>query len=73
MIFYLRLTDKRSIVRYSAFKTITDLIHQEMFKIRGQVAGMARLIVDEDENIKRILIIALNYYLTLFCYFILSS
>lgn len=30
-----------------------------MFKIRSQIAGMARLIVDEDENIKRMLIVAL--------------
>ncbi|VVC36201.1 Hypothetical protein CINCED_3A010242 [Cinara cedri] len=50
---YARLTDKRYIVRYSAFKTIIDLINQEMFKIRGQVAGIARLIVDDNETIKR--------------------
>lgn len=58
-LFNLRLSDKRSLVRYSAFKTIIDLIYQEMFKIRSQIAGMARLIVDEDENIKRMLIVAL--------------
>lgn len=32
--------------------TIIALIRQEMIKVRSQVAGIAKLLVDEDEKIK---------------------
>ncbi|XP_060833475.1 condensin complex subunit 1 [Rhopalosiphum padi] len=48
---YARLHDKCNQVRYSTLMTIIDLIRQEMIKVRGQIAGIAKLLVDEDENI----------------------
>lgn len=42
--------------------TIIDLIRQEMVKVRGQIAGIAKLIVDEDEKIKCILLYIMFYY-----------
>lgn len=32
--------------------TIVALIRQEMVKVKSQVAGIAKLLVDEDEKIK---------------------
>ncbi|XP_050546197.1 condensin complex subunit 1 isoform X2 [Daktulosphaira vitifoliae] len=49
---YARLQDKCVIVRYTALTTIIDLIRQEIIKVRGQITGIARLLVDEDEQIK---------------------
>jgi len=31
--------------------TIIDLIRQEMIKVKGKIAGVAKLLVDEDETI----------------------
>lgn len=45
--------------------TIIDLIRQEMVKVRGQIAGIAKLIIDEDEKIKCILLFIIFYYLTI--------
>jgi len=45
--------------------TIIDLIRQEMIKVRGQIAGIAKLLVDEDENINCMFVTLLDvdYYL----------
>ncbi|XP_050420511.1 condensin complex subunit 1 [Adelges cooleyi] len=51
---YARLKDDCVKVRYTALLTIVDLIRQEMIKVRGQIAGIAKLLVDEDEKIKQI-------------------
>jgi len=40
--------------------TIIDLIRQEMIKVRGQIAGIAKLLVDEDETIYCMFIILLD-------------
>lgn len=32
--------------------TIIDLIRQEIIKVKSQIAGIAKLIIDEDEKIK---------------------
>lgn len=36
-----------------------------MVKVRGQIAGIARLLVDEDEKIKCILLYIMFYYETI--------
>lgn len=43
--------------------TIIDLIRQEMIKVRGQIAGIAKLLVDEDETIYCMFIILLDIWL----------
>lgn len=48
---YARLHDKCNEVRYSTLVTIVDLIRQEMIKVRRQVAGIAKLLVDKDVKI----------------------
>ncbi|CAH1732771.1 unnamed protein product [Aphis gossypii] len=48
---YARLHDKCNLVRYSTLMTIIDLIRQEMIKVKGKIAGIAKLLVDEDETI----------------------
>lgn len=65
-IFFLRLQDNSDIVRFSALKTLIDLINQEMIKVRGQSAYIAKLLVDENKQIKSIFIILslITYYLT---------
>lgn len=39
--------------------TIVGLIRQEMVKVKSQVAGIAKLLVDKDEKIKCIFILYL--------------
>ncbi|CAI6344316.1 unnamed protein product [Macrosiphum euphorbiae] len=51
---YAKLHDKCNQVRYSTLVTIIDLIRQEMIKVRGQIAGIAKLLVDEEQNINYI-------------------
>jgi hypothetical protein len=46
------LNDKDNKVRYSALITIVDLLRQEIIKVRGQIAGIAKLLVDENDKIK---------------------
>lgn len=57
---HLRLHDKCNQVRYSTLVTIIDLIRQEMIKVRGQIAGIAKLLVDEEQNINCMLIKCLD-------------
>lgn len=52
LISYLRLKDENDEVRYCALITIIDLIRQEMIKVRSQIAGIAKLLVDENLKIK---------------------
>lgn len=51
---YAKLHDKCNQVRFSTLITIVDLIRQEMIKVRGQIAGIAKLLVDEEQNINYI-------------------
>lgn len=62
---HLRLQDKCNQVRYSTLITIIDLIRQEMIKVRGQIAGIAKLLVDEEQNINCMFIKCLGVWLLL--------
>lgn len=56
MFTHSRLNDKCNKVRYSTLVVIICLIRQEMIKVRGQVAGIAKLLVDEEKKIKSMFI-----------------
>jgi len=42
-----------------------NLIRQEMIKVRGQIAGIARLLVDEDQRINCMILMFLDYFFKL--------
>lgn len=69
---YFRLQNNNDTIRYSTLVTIIDLIKQEMIKVRGQSACIAKLIVDENTRIKglfRILCPVPYYFLFTFIFF----
>lgn len=49
--------------------TIIDLIRQEMVKVRGQIAGIAKLLVDDDEKIKCKFISIFSHHLLYIIYY----
>lgn len=48
---YARLKDESSLVRIYAVKVLSNLILNDMVKVKGHVSEMARCTVDRDENI----------------------
>nr|XP_009862227.1 condensin complex subunit 1 isoform X2 [Ciona intestinalis] len=51
---YARLNDKSVMVKVYATKVLTNLILNDMIKVKGHVSEMARCIVDENEKISAI-------------------
>ncbi|CAK8698150.1 unnamed protein product [Clavelina lepadiformis] len=48
---YARLTDKSNVVRIYAIKVLTNLILNDMIKVKGHVSEMAKCICDENDRI----------------------
>ena len=46
-----RLTDKSNVVRIYAIKVLTNLIMNDMIKVKGHVSEMAKCICDENDRI----------------------